>query len=82
MYVNHDNRARSPGYHDLRILLFSCHGEKGKSELQHAFLRVGFTLSKKLGNHSKRRRMPILSFLLTFPEATPEKVEKWHEMNS
>lgn len=26
--------------------------------------------------------MPILSFLLTFPEATPEKVEKWHEMNS
>jgi len=37
MYVNHDNRARGPCYHDLRILLFSCHGEKGKSELQHAF---------------------------------------------
>lgn len=37
MYVNHDNRARSPCYHDLRILLFSSHGEKGKSELQHAF---------------------------------------------
>lgn len=37
MYVNHDNRARSPCYHDLQILLFSCHGEKGKSELQHAF---------------------------------------------
>lgn len=54
MYVNHDNRARSPCYHDLRILLFSCHGEKGKSELQHAFYVLQLTLSKKLGNHSKR----------------------------
>lgn len=53
MYVNHDNRARSPCYHDLRILLFSCHGERERVNAVR-FLRVGFTLSKKLGNHSKR----------------------------
>lgn len=53
MYINHDNRARSPCYHDLRILLFSCHGEKGKSE-RSALFAGWFTLSKKLGNHSKR----------------------------
>lgn len=61
---------------------FSPVTEKRERVNAARFLRVGFTLSKKLGNHSKRWRMPILSFLLTFPEATPEKVEKWHEMNS
>lgn len=54
MYINHDNRARSPCYHDLQILLFSCHGEKGKSELQHTFCVLGSLFLEKLGNYSKR----------------------------
>ena len=82
MYVDDNNYGHRPCYYHLRILLFSCHGEKAKVRTAARFLRVGFTLSKKLGNHSKRRRMPILNFLLTFPEAAPEKGEKWHEMNS
>ena len=60
MYVNNDNRARTPCYHDLRILLFSCHGEKAKVRTAARFLRVGFALSTKNKNrHHKTDAGPV-----------------------
>ena len=48
MYVDDNNYGHSPCYYHLRILLFSCHGEKAKVRTAARFLRVGFALSKNV----------------------------------
>ena len=50
MYVDDNNYGHSPCYYHLRILLFSCHGEKAKVRTAARFLRVGFALSKNVKN--------------------------------
>ena len=60
MYVDDNNYGHSPCYYHLRILLFSCHGEKAKVRTAARFLRVGFALSTKDKNrHHKTDAGPV-----------------------
>lgn len=76
MYVDDNNYGHSPCYYHLRILLFSCHGEKAKVRTAARFLRVGFALSKNVKNRHHKTDASSVKIALFVSEASPIERDK------